>query len=165
MRLFEENQPRSNANRWRLSGVAKSLTLGAQTGRGSDNGCVIRRTLEQRYVPLIQLVHQLAQSVVGQALPYLGFQILGLEQGQVLNQHRDNHNRPDYPNHTMKFGKLTGGSLQMLREEAWHSYDKDNVWLSFDALKVTLRVTEVISTKSRFDHLVHTRQVGLIDPK
>ena len=32
----------------------------------------------------------------------------------------------------------------MLKEEVWHSYDKDNVWLSFDALKVTHRVTEVL---------------------
>ena len=32
----------------------------------------------------------------------------------------------------------------MLIEEVWHSYDKDNVWLSFDALKVTHRVTEVL---------------------
>ena len=44
----------------------------------------------------------------------------------------------------MKFGRYTGGSLQMLREEVWHSYDKDNVWMSLDALKVTHRVTEVI---------------------
>ena len=33
----------------------------------------------------------------------------------------------------------------MLRDGVWHSYDKDNVWLSFDALKVTHRVNEVIS--------------------
>ena len=31
----------------------------------------------------------------------------------------------------------------MLREEVWHSYDKDNVWMLFDALKVTHRITEV----------------------
>ena len=119
--------------------MAKSLTFGAQTGRGSDNGCLVKRTLEPRDAQLIQLVHQLAQAVKGQALPHLGFQILELEQGQVLNQHRDyhNHNHPDYRNHTMKFGKYSGGSLQMLREEVWHSYDQDNVWLSFDALRVT----------------------------
>ena len=44
----------------------------------------------------------------------------------------------------MKFGKYFGGSLQMLREKVWHSYDKDNIWLSFDALRVTHRVTAVI---------------------
>ena len=86
----------------------------------------------------------MAQSIVGPALPYLGFQILKLERGQVLNQHRGYHNHPDYPNHTMKFGKYTGGSLHMLREEVWQSYDKDNVWLSFDALRVTRRVNGVI---------------------
>ena len=37
-----------------------------------------------------------------------------------------------------------GGSLQMLRDGVWHFYDKDNVWLSFDALKVTHRVNEVL---------------------
>ena len=35
-------------------------------------------------------------------LPYLGFQILRLGVGQSLDQHRDYHNHPDYPNHTMK---------------------------------------------------------------
>ena len=44
----------------------------------------------------------------------------------------------------MKFGNYMGGSLQMLRDGVWHSYDKDNVWLSFDALKVTHRVNEVL---------------------
>ena len=44
----------------------------------------------------------------------------------------------------MKFENYMGGSLQMLRDGVWHSYDKDNVWLSFDALKVTHRVNEVL---------------------
>ena len=73
-RLFDDNQPKPNANRWRLSGVAKSLTFGAQTGRGSDNGCVIKRTLEQKYATLSRLVHQTAQSVVDSVLSYLSFQ-------------------------------------------------------------------------------------------
>ena len=72
-RLFEENQPRPNANRWRLSGKAKSLTFGAQTGRGSDAGCVINRTLEPRCAKFIQLMHQMAQSIVGPVFPYLDF--------------------------------------------------------------------------------------------
>ena len=33
----------------------------------------------------------------------------------------------------------------MLRDGVWDSYDKDNVWIAFDALKVTHRVTEVLS--------------------
>ena len=80
-------------------------------------------------------VHEMAQNASGAALPYLGIQILKLEAGQELNQHRDYHNHPDYPNHTMKFGKYSGGSLQMLRYGRWHSYDVENQWLSFDALK------------------------------
>ena len=80
MWVFEVHQPPPTSNRWRLSGVAKSLTFGAQT----------------KYARLIEVVHQLAQSAEGAALPYLGFQILKLEQGQVLNQHRDYHNHADY---------------------------------------------------------------------
>ena len=73
----------------------------------------------------------------------LGIQILKLEAGQELNQHRDYHNHPEYPNHTMKFGNYSGGSLQMLRYGKWHSYDAENQWLSFDALKFVHRVQPV----------------------
>ena len=99
--------------------------------------------MDHAYAPLISLVHQLAQNAAGSALPYLGFQILRLGAGQQLNQHRDYHNHPDYPNHTMKFGKYSGGSLQMLRQGQWHSHDTECQWLSFDALKVVHRVTPV----------------------
>ena len=115
MTMFEYLKPSPNANRGRLSNVAVSLTFGAQTGRGSERSCVIRRTLEPVYQELISKVHEMAQNAAGAALPYLGIQILKLEAGQELNQHRDYHNHPDYPNHTMKFGKYSGGSLQMLR--------------------------------------------------
>ena len=140
---FEHFHPTPNLNRGRLSGSAASLTFGAQTGRGSDRSCVIKRTLDYDYHPLITLVHELAQNAAGSVLPYLGFQILRLGPGQNLNQHRDYHNHADYPNHTMKFGKYTGGSLQMLRNGQWHSYDTDCQWMSFDALKVVHRVTPV----------------------
>ena len=140
---FEHFHPTPNLNRGRLSGSAASLTFGAQTGRGSDRSCVIKRTLDYAYHPLITLVHQLAQNASGSVLPYLGFQILRLGPGQNLNQHRDYHNHADYPNHTMKFGKYTGGSLQMLRNGQWHSYDTECQWMSFDALKVVHRVTPV----------------------
>ena len=140
---FEHFHPTPNQNRGRLSGNAASLTFGAQTGRGSDRSCVIKRTLDHDYYPLITLVHQLAQNAAGSVLPYLGFQILRLGPGQNLNQHRDYHNHADYPNHTMKFGKYTGGSLQMLRDGQWHSYDTECQWMSFDALKVVHRVTPV----------------------
>ena len=140
---FEHFHPTPNLNRGRLSGTAASLTFGAQTGRGSDRSCVIKRTLDHDYYPLITLVHELAQNAAGAALPYLGFQILRLGPGQKLNQHNDYHNHADYPNHTMKFGKYTGGSLQMLRDGQWHSYDTECQWMSFDALKVVHRVTPV----------------------
>ena len=106
------------------------------TGRGSDRSCVMKRTLDHSFRPLMTLVHELAQNAVAPMLPYLGFHILRLGVGQSLNQHRDYHNHPDYPNHTMKFGKYMGGSLQMLRDGQWYSYDTENQWLWFDALKV-----------------------------
>ena len=83
---FERFHPAPNLNRGRLTGTAPSLTFGAQTGRGSDRSCVIKRTLDYNYHPLITLVHQMAQSTAGPMLPYLGFQILRLGEGQSLNQ-------------------------------------------------------------------------------
>ena len=144
-----------NANRSRLSNVASSLTFGAQTGRGSDRSCVIRRTLEPVYQELISKVHELAQNAAGAALPYLGIQILKLEAGQELNQHRDYHNHPDYPNHTMKFGNYKGGSLQMLRYERWHSYDVDCQWLSFDAVKFVHRA-QPVTAGARYSITLYT---------
>ena len=136
MTLFDLLHPTPNPNQGRLSRTAKSLTFGAHKGRGSDNGCVVNGTNDAKCTSLIEVVHQFEQAVDGPALPYLGFQVLKLEKGQSLNQHRDYHNHPDHPNHTMKFGTYQGGSLQMLREDVWYSYDKYSQWLSFDALKV-----------------------------
>ena len=45
---FEEFHPPSNLNRGRLSGTAQSLTFGAQTGRGSERSCVIKRTADYK---------------------------------------------------------------------------------------------------------------------
>ena len=83
MHLFDQLHPTPDPNRGRLSGSARSLTFGAQTGRGSDNGCVIDRTDDPKYGRLIDIVHQLAQAAEGPALPYPGFQILKLEKGQT----------------------------------------------------------------------------------
>ena len=104
MAMFDRLRATPNANRGRLSGAALSLTFGAQTERGSDRSCVIKRTLDPVYQELISRVHELAQNAAGAALPYLGIQILKLEEGQELNQHRDYHNHPDYPNHTISLG-------------------------------------------------------------
>ena len=89
MAMFDRLRATPNANRGRLSDTALSLTFGAQTGRGSDRSCVIKRTLDPAYQTLISCVHQLAQNAAGSALPYLGIQILKLGEGQQLNQHRD----------------------------------------------------------------------------
>ena len=142
---FDQLRPAPNNNRGRLSNKALSLTFGAQTGRGSDRSCVIKRSMDIEYQPLINCVHQLAQNAAGSALPYLGIQSLKLGKGQQLNQHRDYLNHPEYPNHTMKFGSYKGGSLQMLRSGTWHSFDIDCQWLSFDALRFVHRVQPVTS--------------------
>ena len=46
-------------------------------------------------------------------------------------------------NHTLNFGRFSGGRLEMLREGAWVSKARTMFWLSFDALKVVHRVTPV----------------------
>ena len=112
MNLFDQLRPSPNPNRGRLSGSAGSSTFAAQTGRGSDQSCVINGSTDPKYARLMDIVHALAQNVDGAALPCLGFQILKLERGQNLNRHRDYQNHPDYRKHTMKFGKYQGGSLQ-----------------------------------------------------
>ena len=145
MAMFDRLRATPNANRGRLLDTALSLTFGAHTGRGSDRNCVIKRTLYYEYQALISCVHQLAQNAAGSAMLYLGIQILKLGKGQQLNQQRDYHNHPDYPNHTMKFGKYAGGSLQMLRYGMWRSYDIDCQWLPFNALKFVHRVQPVTS--------------------
>ena len=118
MEWFDSFHPSNNLNRGRLSATARSLTFGAQTGRGSERSCIIKRTHDYQCFSLIRIVHDMAQHA-NPAPPHLGFQILKLEKGQQLNQHIDYHNHPDYPNHTMKFGKYQGGSLQMLRDGKW----------------------------------------------
>ena len=52
----------------------------------------------------------------------------------------------------MKFGKYRGGSLQMLRNSEWCSYDKENQWLSFDAL----RVVHQVKWGERFSIILYT---------
>ena len=66
-----------------------------------------------------------------------------LEADPELNQHRDYHNHPDLPSHTLNFGKFSGGRLEMLHEGAWNSYARMMVWLSFDAQRVAHRVTPI----------------------
>ena len=118
-------------NRGRLCG--RSLTFGAQTGRGSERSCVIRRTTDYKCACLMDLVHQLALNADGPALPYLDFQILKLEVGQNLNQQRDYH--------TMKFGREA--HCRCCENGVWCSYDKEGQWLSFDGRKVVHQVTAV----------------------
>ena len=63
----------------------------------------------------------------------------------------------------MKFGKYTGGSLQMLRDGQWHSYDTECQWMSFDALKVVHRVTPVGRGGKILNHPLYPRQAGSSD--
>ena len=160
---FDSLHPQHHQNMSRLSGTAKTLTFGAQTGRGSEKGRLIRCTQESKCSRLIQLVHSLAQSTES-SLPHLRFQVLMLEAGQELNQHRDYHNYPDFPNHTLNFGEFSGGRLEMLREGAWNSYARTMVGCSFDALKVVHWVTPV-TEGVRYSVTLHTpgKQERLVD--
>ena len=103
------------------------------------------------FVLFVVLVLQSTES----SLLYVGFQVLMLEEGQDLNQHVVCHNHPDFPNHTLNFGKFSGGRLEMLRGGAWTSYARTMVWLSFDALKVVHKVTPV-SEGVRYSVTLHT---------
>ena len=59
-KTFENLQPQHNQNRSRLSGAAKTFTFRAQKIRGSEKGCVIKRTYDPKYGKLIHLVHSLS---------------------------------------------------------------------------------------------------------
>ena len=78
---FEHFHPAPNPNRGRLSGSAPSLTFGAQTGRGSDRSCVIKRTLDYNFHPLVTLVHELAQNAVGSDVAILGIPNFAVRSG------------------------------------------------------------------------------------
>ena len=43
--------------------------------------------------------------------------MLSLEEGQDLNQHRDYHNQPDCPDHTLNFGRFRGGHLELFSDQ------------------------------------------------
>ena len=51
----------------------------------------------------------------------------------------------------------------MMRDGQWYSYDTENQWLSFDALKVVHKVTPVAQGERYSSHLVHTWKVGPFD--
>ena len=103
-----------------------SNTLGAQTKRESDKGCVVKRTYDPKRGKSIKLVHSLAQSTAETALPCLG-KGTGLESAETI---------------TITLIAL-GGNLEMLRDGTWTAYARTMVWLFFDALKVVHRVTTV----------------------
>ena len=99
---------------------------------------------EQRFAKLIRLVHSVCDRPCT-SIPWLPVHQAGKR--------------------TMKFGNYMGGSLQMLRDGVWHSYDKDNVWLSFDALKVTHRVSEVLCGNCYPNTLYTPDKLGRLTPR
>ena len=68
---------------------------------------VLFRTPERLNMEIIDVDPQLAQSDEVM-LPYLGAQVLKLEEGEDLHQHRDYHNHTDFPNHNLHFSKFQG---------------------------------------------------------
>ena len=51
-------------NRTSIAGGSRALFLGAQTNRGLQNGCVVRRTFQERYKEVLLKVHALAPELL-----------------------------------------------------------------------------------------------------
>ena len=131
-------------NRTSIAGGSRALFLGAQTNRGLQHGCVVRRTFQERYQDVLLKVHALAASC-SKELPYLGMYMTQLSEGQGLNRHKDYRNHEQYLNYTINFGEYEGGHLEMLREDEWQSCAVPLVWTEFTADIIEHRVREVTS--------------------
>ena len=130
-------------NRTSIAGGSRALFLGAQTNRGLQHGCVVKRTFQERYQEVLLKVHALAASC-SKELPYLGVYVTQLSEGQGLNRHKDYRNHEEYLNYTINFGQYEGGHLEMLRNDEWQSCAVPLVWTEFTADIIEHRVREVI---------------------
>ena len=129
-------------NRTSIAGGSRALFLGAQTNRGLQHGCVVKRTFQERYQEVLMKVHALAASC-SKELPYLGIDVAQLSEGQGLNRHKDYCNHEEYLNYTINFGQYEGGHLEMLRNDEWQSCAVPLVWTEFTADIIEHRVREV----------------------
>ena len=129
-------------NRASIAGGSRALFLGAQTNRGLQQGCVVKRTFQERYQEVLLKVHALAASC-SKELPYLGIYVTQLSAGQGLNRHKDYRNHEEYLNYTINFGQYEGGHLEMLRNDEWQSCAVPLVWTEFTADIIEHRVREV----------------------
>ena len=129
-------------NRTSIAGGSRALFLGAQTNRGLQQGCVVKRTFQERYQEVLTKVHALAAGC-SKELPYLGIYVTQLSEGQGLNKHRDYRNHEEYLNYTINFGQYEGGHLEMLRNDEWQSCAVPLVWTEFTADIIEHRVREV----------------------
>ena len=131
-------------NRTSIAGGSRALFLGAQTNRGLHNGCVVKRTFQERYQEVLLKVHALA-ACCSKELPYLGVCVTQLSAGQGLNKHKDYRNHEEYLNYTINFGQYEGGHLEVLRQDEWQSCAVPLVWTEFTADIIEHRVREVTS--------------------
>ena len=131
-------------NRTSIAGGSRALFLGAQTNRRLHNGCVVKRTFQERYQEVLLKVHALA-ACCSKELPYLGVYVTQLSEGQGLNRHKDYRNHEEYLNYTINFGQYEGGHLEMLRNDEWQSCAVPLVWTEFTADIIEHRVREVTS--------------------
>ena len=129
-------------NRTSIAGGSRALFLGAQTNRGLQQGCVVKRTFQERYQEVLLKVHALAASC-SKEIPYLGIYVTQLSEGQGLNKHKDYRNHEEYLNYTINFGQYEGGHLEMLRHDEWQSCAVPLVWTEFTADIIEHRVREV----------------------
>ena len=127
-----------------IAGGSRALFLGAQTNRGLHNGCVVKRTFQERYQEVLLKAHALA-ACCSKELAYLGVYVTQLSAGQGLNRHKDYRNHEEYLNYTINFGQYEGGHLEMLRQDEWQSCAVPLVWTEFTADIIEHRVQEVTS--------------------
>ena len=149
-------------NRTSIAGGSRALFLGAQTNRGLHNGCVVRRTFQERYKEVLLKVHALA-ACCSRELPYLGMYVTQLSAGQGLNRHKDYRNHDEYYNYTINFGQYEGGHLEMLRNGEWQSCAVPLIWTEFTADIIEHRVQRGDERRSVFSDVVHARSPGKVE--
>eukprot|EP00971_Amphidinium_carterae_P092742 1836533-Amphidinium_carterae.1 len=124
--------------------------MGAKTGRGTgfvvEHQYVLKKTLEEDKAELLEAVHALARTHVGQ-ISYTSVVVTKLKAGQGLNPHMDNKNHGYIPNHTICFGDFEGGHREVERlnkkgVKEWQLVGVDKMWVSFYARSLVHRVSE-----------------------
>eukprot|EP00971_Amphidinium_carterae_P099074 1959167-Amphidinium_carterae.2 len=144
-------QQNSRFARFGIASTRVAIQMGAKTGRGTgfdvQHQYVLKKTLEEDKKELLEAVHALAKTHVGQ-ISYTSVVVTKLKAGQGLNCHVDNKNHGHIPNHTICFGDFEGGHLEVERpnkkgDKEWQLVGVDRMWISFYARSMMHGVSEV----------------------